>query len=222
MKEIDTIFLHYDRFVQELNKAIFYELPGVDAQMRAAPPNRAQFDIDKARMDPRTRRAAVMAIIHPLGNVPHLLLTKRREYPGVHGGQIAFPGGKVDESDIYLLSTASRETGEEVGVGTHCYSVWRALTEIYIPPSRFLVQPFIGIAHHELNFTLEEREVERLIQVPLQWLVQEDYLVPQKIDLGGVRVQVPGYMFSHDLIWGATAMMISELSELLKLTFKSR
>lgn len=188
----------------------------MEAQYKAVPPNRPRPDLESIRNDSNTRKAAVMALINPIGDVPHLALIKRVEYPGVHGGQISFPGGKSEKIDSDLLQTAYRETTEEIGVPKHHYRVWKPLTEVYIPPSRFLVQPYVGIAEKELQFVAEEREVEDILQVPVEWLCQEDVMTTQEINMGGFVIKVPTFTFGDHIIWGATAMMISELAELLR------
>ena len=198
-----------------MQEAGSFSLPGQDAQYRAVPPNRPRTSLQEARQNPEARTAAVLALLHPIENQTHVALIRRNTYPGVHSGQISFPGGKVEESDSDLIHTATRETHEEVGVSSDHYSIWGELTQVYIPPSRFLVQPVVGLAEHELQFTREEREVEEILHAPLTLFTAENTLVREKLDVGGFKVEVPVFKWDGHIIWGATAMMLSELGTLI-------
>lgn len=198
-----------------MQEAESYSLPGQDAQYRAVPPNRPRTSLEEARQNPKARSAAVLALLHPIDNQTHVALIRRNTYPGVHSGQISFPGGKVEESDSNLIETAIRETHEEVGVSAESYNIWGELTQVYIPPSQFLVQPVVGLAEHELQFIREEREVEEILHAPLTLFTSEDALVMEKLDIGGFKIDVPVFKWNGHTIWGATAMMLSELGTLI-------
>lgn len=198
-----------------MQEAGSFSLPGQDAQYRAVPPNRPRTSLQEARENPDARNAAVLALLHPIQDETHVALIRRNTYPGVHSGQISFPGGKVEDSDSDLIETAIRETHEEVGVSADNYSVWGELTQVYIPPSRFLVQPVVGLAKHELQFVREEREVEEILHAPLSLFTNENSLVMEKLDVGGFNIEVPVFKWNGHIIWGATAMMLSELGTLI-------
>lgn len=215
MDVITDIFNDHNRLVHELRKAISPSLPGQEAQYLAVPPNRERTNIQEAKANANTRRAAVMALLYPKENITHIALIKRNEYPGVHSGQISFPGGKEERSDSDLLQTAYRETVEEIGVPKHHYKVWLPLTEVYIPPSQFLVQPYVGIAEKPLQFVPEAREVVEILQVPLQRLYGRNAMEKRKMQFGDFTADVPTFPIDDHVIWGATAMMISELMVLI-------
>ncbi len=191
-------------------------LPGQDAQYKAVPPNRPFTDLEKAHRNPATRKAAVMALVHPVNDISHLALIRRNEYPGVHSGQVSFPGGKVEAADKNLVETATRETREEVGVNPEEYQVYSELTEVFIPPSQFLVQPYVGMSRSELHFEKDDREVVKVIHAPLSVFAAEGALQNHKMDLGGLKMNIPAYEYEGNIIWGATAMMISELMEVFR------
>lgn len=202
--------------MQHLQEAISVTLPGQPAQYKAVPPQRPRSDIEEMRRAKDTRKAAVLALIHPVDEIPHVALIERNTYPGVHSGQISFPGGKTEKSDADLIHTAQRETAEEVGVNASHYEIWGELTEVYIPPSRFLVKPYVGLASSELSFIPDAREVSRVIHAPLHRFLDDEALQPEEVDVGSFKLKVPSYRWEGHVIWGATAMMISELSTLIR------
>lgn len=220
LKNTDDIPYEHSRLSQKLLQATSPLLPGQDAQYRAVPPDRPRTDPAEAASREDTRKAGVMALLHPIGEVTHVALIRRNEYPGVHSGQISFPGGKSEPDDTDLLHTAQRETEEEVGVSPGDYRIWVPLTEVYIPPSRFLVQPYVGIAGHELSFTREEREVVEVFHVPLHRFLDREALHIRKISVGNFKMDIPAYDFEGHIIWGATAMMLSELATLVEHTLE--
>lgn len=205
----------HHRLLQTLQEAISVSLPGQSAQYQAVPPNRPHANLEEVRNAASTRHAAVMALIHPIEDAPHVALIERNTYPGVHSGQISFPGGKMESSDQGLMHAALRETSEEVGVRSDQYRVWGELTEVYIPPSQFLVKPFLGIAQQPLSFEADPREVNQILHVPLDFFLDPISLQPREVNVGAFKVKVPSYTYEGHIIWGATAMMIRELTTLI-------
>lgn len=216
MRDYSDIIENHGRLLEHLQQATRFSLPGQEAQFKAVPPNRPKTNLEEAKQLDSTRNAAVMVLVHPVQNIPHLALIRRKEYPGVHSGQISFPGGKSELEDRDLLQTAERETSEEIGVVESAYSIWTQLTEVYIPPSKFLVQPYVALAQEELQFIKEEREVEEVLSAPLSLFMGADSMEDHTLDIGGMRYTVPVYKFEDHVIWGATAMMISELADLIR------
>ena len=164
------------------------------------------------------KQAGVMALFYPEeDNVTHLLLILRKTYKGVHSNQIGFPGGKAERSDIGILATALRETEEEVGVQAHQIEVFKELTSIYIPPSNFEVQPFFGICKIRPTFRIQEEEVEALVKVRLIDFLDDANILQKTLTTSyAENVVVPAFMLSGHTVWGATAMMLSEVRDLLK------
>lgn len=170
------------------------------------------------RLDPSPRQSAVMALLYPMDNRWHIALTKRNEYPGAHSGQISLPGGKIEKSDTSLQHTAERECWEEIGIEAQDYEVIKKLTPLYIPPSNFIVNPFIGIMEHTPDFVPDPREVDRVIELPLDQLVHKDFLQDSKVQLSGTstKLKVKAFLYEEEVIWGATAMILNEIRWMLR------
>jgi len=183
-----------------------------------APENRIEElrDLNTKRKD--SKKAGVMALFYPDKNGgTNLLLILRKTYKGVHSNQIAFPGGKAELDDANLMQTALRETQEEVGVPYNDIQVIKALSTIYIPPSNFEVQPFIGLYHDPKPFILQEEEVEKLVEVTLTDFLDDALVFEQYLDTSYAKnIRVPAFKLNGYTVWGATAMMLSEIKELLK------
>lgn len=144
----------------------------------------------------------------------HLVFTQRRQYAGVHSGQMSFPGGKRDEADNSLLHTALRETHEEIGVEPAKIEVLGSLSELYIPPSNFLVYPTVGWAAETPVFNPQQEEVERVVEIPVSFFLDESNInLHTEINLyDGMKVKAPAYIYKEHVIWGATAIMLSEFT----------
>jgi hypothetical protein len=146
-----------------------------------------------------------------------MLLILRKTYPGVHSNQIGFPGGQQEDADTGLLETALRETEEEVGVPREEITVIRALSQLYIPPSNFEVRPYIGLYDKRRPFVPQQSEIEALVEVPLYELMDDRLLITQRLRTSYAdETEVPAFQLSGHVVWGATAMMLSEIKELLK------
>ncbi len=159
-----------------------------------------------------------MALFYPDGDqVTRLLLILRKAYEGVHSNQIGFPGGKVEASDRNLEETALRETHEEVGVLPSAVEVIKELSDVYIPPSNFMVRPYMGIYHRPKPFVIQEDEVERLVEVYLHDFLDDSNHIEEVLSTSyAKKIHVPAYKLNGYTVWGATAMMMSEMKELLQ------
>jgi len=208
----------FQEFEKKIVKITKMQLPGETAQFKMAPMERLAELKRIAYKKNTAKKAGVMALFYPTAeNKTHLALILRKTYKGVHSAQIGFPGGKFEENDLSIQDTALRETEEEVGVGRDTVSVLKKLTEIYIPPSNFFVQPFVGITTKTPQFNLQEDEVEELIEVPLLHFMDDRIKTMQTLSTSyAENIEVPAFMLNNHLVWGATAMMLNEVREMLK------
>jgi 8-oxo-dGTP pyrophosphatase MutT (NUDIX family) len=161
----------------------------------------------------------VLALLFPLNDELHLALIKRTDDGRAHGGQISFPGGRQDVTDADLRATALRETFEEIGIPANKIEILGALTPLYIPVSYNHVQPFVGFAKEKQQYILSESEVQYVIEVPIMNFFEPGRKIVTKITPAAfphITLNAPAYQWENDhLVWGATAMIISELEELL-------
>ncbi len=164
------------------------------------------------------KKAAVLSLFYPdVQGETHLVLIKRNTYPGVHSAQIGFPGGRVEDQDNSLMHTALRETEEEIGVGTRQVTIIKELSEIFIPPSNFLVRPFMGTLVRTPRFIPDDNEVARILEIPLLDFLDDSALTTRKIDTSYAKsIDVPAFLLRGQIVWGATAMVLSEVKDLLK------
>jgi len=212
--------MNFNEFVIALPKIKNIPLPAEGSQFKMSPPFREKLvQLQKEKIK-HAKQSAVLALFYPdHEQQTKLMLILRKTYKGVHSAQVGFPGGKVEEEDESLMHTALRETHEEVGVHPKLVTVYKEMTQVYIPPSNFYVQPYIGIATETPNFKKQESEVEDLLEVYLSDLLDDDSLTSKKVKTSyDVEVEVPAFNLNSHLVWGATAMMLSEVKDLLKET----
>ena len=208
------LFKDFIKYIPKIEKE---KLLSTDAHAKMAPLERISYLKEENYQDKNPRQAAVLMLFYPKNNQTHLALIVRNTYPGVHSSQIGFPGGKVEESDLNLEETALRETHEEVGIHREKVEIIKSFSQIYIPPSNFLVAPFMGISQQELTFVPDLHEVKRVLEFPLEDFLSEKSITRVKMTTSyATDIEVPAFMVDKYVVWGATAMMMSELKETIK------
>lgn len=191
-------------------------LPGIAAQERMT--GRAL--TLPGEIPENARQGGVLALLYPIAERLHLLLIRRTADGGAHSGQIGFPGGKAEEQDRDIIATALREAQEEVGLLPCEVDVIGMLSPLYIPVSNFHVHPVLGFAQAQPGYILSAAEVAEVLEVPLEELLHPERItkvvVNSPTDNSFIK-KVPAYKLADEtIIWGATAMMISELQMLLE------
>lgn len=161
------------------------------------------------------KKAAVLVHIFLGDHGLEVLYMKRPDYDGTHGGQVSFPGGRREEEDLSFKQTAIREAHEEVGLASEDYRIIQALEPLYIPPSNFLVHPFVSIAEEKPELELDPKEVAYTFSVPLSELQKGELVGSAKVQTKLGRVKVPAYLWKDEVIWGATAIITARLVALL-------
>jgi 8-oxo-dGTP pyrophosphatase MutT (NUDIX family) len=206
----------FDRFSEDLMRAFTQPLPGKVAHETLKPYLKINKSLDAPKL-PNTKEGAVMSLIYPVNNIPHILFIERPVYNGVHSGQIAFPGGKIEQSDSSFLDAALRETHEEIGIPGQQIKVVGALSEIYVLASNFMVYPYVGLLDEIPSLILEEKEVASAFEIPLYRFFEPDILKEKPIKNAlGFTLMAPYYDLDGKTLWGATAMMVSELCTIIK------
>ena len=207
----------FDQFIEYIPKIRKQQLPSAAAHAKMVPKERLSAQDPEYYKSLNPRRSAVMMLFYPKAGAAHLALIKRNAYDGVHSSQISFPGGKVEPDDIDLADTALRETFEEIGVHPAEIDVVMPFTEIYIPPSNFLVAPFLGVAINQPVFNPNPQEVQLLIELPVSTFLDDSIVVNAELQTSyALKMTVPAFKVDEHIIWGATAMILSELKETIK------
>lgn len=208
-----------NEFIAKLTHQINLGLPGVEAQYKMAPTRRLKPDEDYYIKKQKAPKSSVLVLLYPKSNNVHIVLIERPKYKGVHSGQISFPGGKVDLNDLSPLHTAIRETYEELGITIFEKDIIAPLTSLYIPASNFEVFPFLAWQKVTPSFLPNAREVAALIETPISVLLNDNCIQQLKIPVSAdLSYYAPCFKIYDKFIWGATAMIISELKELIKLS----
>ncbi|MFD2561523.1 NUDIX hydrolase [Aquimarina rubra] len=192
-------------------------VPGASSHFIMAPEVRKQelYNIKIEEKNPR--HAAVLMLMYPKETRTYMALILRPTYEGVHSGQVALPGGKVETFDKTFQDAALRETWEEIGVNSDTVDVLKSLTKVYIPPSNFWVHPFLGFINALPNFVRQEEEVAEVIEVSIEDLLDDTKVTSKKLSTSyAENIEVPSFELNGYVVWGATAMMLSELKVLLK------
>lgn len=209
--------MNFEDFQTKLALELQKPLPGIESQLKLAPYARATRKMAQD-IDVEPKLSAVLALLFPKNNEPHVLLTLRNSYNGVHSKQISFPGGKREEFDNSFEQTALRETEEEVGISPESIQVIGQLTEVYIPPSRFLVHPFVGTCSAQPLYRPDSTEVSEIIECPISQLLDDSIIKEKEIFVTTTQLKMKTKYFDVNghVVWGATAIMLSELKDIIK------
>lgn len=187
-------------------------LPGSAAHGKMMPASRRKMN----KIPPAASNAAVLIPIFKKDNNYQLIFIKRPEYNGVHSNQVSFPGGKFEDRDENLEATALRETHEEVGIFPESVEIMCALSTLFIPVSNHNVTPFVGLLTNEPQLNINKEEVQYVLVTSLDHLFDPSTIKTTAMHFGTELIDVPYFDIDGEIVWGATAMILSEFLELLK------
>ncbi|MFM7014966.1 MAG: NUDIX hydrolase [Bacteroidota bacterium] len=213
------MFSDIEKLLAKVNASLQNGLPGEEAHAQLAPLHRKPAsDYLKHINDYKIGCVISLLVQNKNGEWCLVLMERASHEKDVHANQISFPGGKHEKEDASYYHTALRELNEELGVEALNIELISPLSELYIPPSNFLVKPFLCYSEYKINFEPNKEEVRSVLEIPLSY-----FLSPENISRGvfesarGYQVNAPFYEYQHHKIWGATAMMIAEIAHLLKM-----
>ena len=186
-------------------------LPGSASHRKMLPLNR----VLTAAIEEQTqiKHSSVLLLLFIENQELNACLIKRPSHMKHHAGQIALPGGRIEKGET-ALDTALRETWEEIGISRDKIEVLGSLSEIYVQVSRFQIHPFVGWLNKKPGFVINKYEVEKMIYFPLKNMNNSFAEVELETITGTLKV--PCFKFEDEIIWGATAMILSEFFDVLE------
>jgi 8-oxo-dGTP pyrophosphatase MutT (NUDIX family) len=200
-------------FSRSLEDRLAGPKPGLDAQLTMITEPRPGHQVYH-EMEDSCHKAGVLVLLYLLQDRLHLVLTRRTEGVDYHKGQISFPGGRQEKGET-LEQTAKREAQEELNIDPHSIRLLGRLTPLYIPPSNYCIYPVVAISECRPDFRPFRLEVAEVLEIPLDHFLDSRTIQREMRVLRGTEVEVPFYAFGKHKIWGATAMVLAELLEIL-------
>ncbi|MBX7056621.1 MAG: CoA pyrophosphatase [Leptospirales bacterium] len=203
------------KIFDRLRRRMLEPLPGAKAQYRLAPSHRPGPEMNPGPSAPVKQAGVLLPLFYRAGAL-RICMIRRPEESGPHSRQIAFPGGRREDSDADLQATALRETTEEIGLAIPPDNVAGALSSLYVAPSQFYVEPFVALILAPDQYRADEEEVAEVLEFQLQDFAKSENFRIEEWIVRGFRTTVPHFRIDGETIWGASAMMLAELLEILK------
>ena len=210
--------MNFKQVMHALEVELMKPLPGKEKQFQMSSVRRIREMTDESQIKNGVK-SSVLILLYPSfqGDEISIVLILRPRYEGVHGGQISLPGGRSEEMDIDLKETALREAKEEIGIDPTKIITIGVLTELYIPPSNFLVLPYVGYTSEKPIFNPDPQEVASIIEINLTELKNDKNVKSKDVFVRpGFSVFGPCFEINGHIIWGATAMILNEFKEIVK------
>lgn len=206
--------LNEKNFINKLTAALQRPLPGFDCQIKMAPDSRK--NLLPGSIPSNAKLSSVLILLYPIQNKLHTVFIKRQTYDGVHSGQISFPGGRIESTDEDYIHAALREANEEVNIEPPHVKILGTLTQLYIPPSNFLVYPVVGYSATLPDFSPQLSEVAGIIQADLKFLFNPGLQKSKIIQVRDKEIDAPYFDVNNHVVWGATAMILNELKAVIE------
>jgi 8-oxo-dGTP pyrophosphatase MutT (NUDIX family) len=201
--------MRFDDVETGLRLGLAAPLPGLEAQVRFAPQPRRGWRPGYSSEE--SRAAAGLMLLFPVDRDAHIVLTVRASHLPSHGGQVSLPGGAVEEGET-IEQAALREAREEVGLDPSAVRLLGRLTPLHIPVSGFVLHPVVALMDWRPALRASDREVERILEVPLGDLADPARRLSRRVALEDRgEVDIPYIQVHGAELWGATAMVLSEL-----------
>ena len=209
-----------DFFVMQLDllkHKLSGDLPGTKSHLKMSPANRTEELLALSSVTFKPRLSAVLIIFFHEGEQLKIIFIRRSEYVGIHSGQIAFPGGRYEEEDKDLRTTALREVEEEIGITADSIEILGQLSDLYVPPSNFLVRTFVGYTRERPHYVIDAREVQEVLEFDFDVFQPESVVKSMDFQAHNINqiIKAPCYEINGTFIWGATAMILTELLDLI-------
>ena len=202
-------------FIDKLKKELTSDLPGVEAHLRLAPEMRVN-DLKTGLPPSHALESAVLILLYPFHGQLHTVVILRNEYDGAHSGQISLPGGKREASDIDFKHTALREAQEEIGIIPADMEIIGQLSRFYVKPSNFIIYPFIAYTSIRPQFYPDPTEVQKVIEIDIFKEISYDRISERSLMFkNNIEINAPGFVVGGEFMWGATAMIFSELLQVM-------
>ncbi len=208
--------ISFEEIIAALAARMQLPLPGEEAQLAMAPAHRGKF-ASYQELGITPKESAVLVLCYQASGAFKFVLTKRTPAANVHGGQISLPGGKKEQTDADTEATALRETHEEVGIEPAAVKLIGRLTQLYIPVSNFLVQPVLGYLPTKPVFAKSEIEVADIVEADITQLLDPARRLTMDFQAkNNFQFSAPYFDIQGHVVWGATAMMLSEFKSIIQ------
>ena len=170
---------------------------------------------EKAFIPPKDAKpASVSIILFQENNQLFFLLTKRTDNVEHHKGQVSLPGGAIDENET-AKNASLRETNEEIGIDSSTLESLGQLSSLYTPVSYFNIHVFLWYSKIPPQIKINDNEVDQVYKISLDELIDHNVVSNTSINKSGFKINVPAYHFEKCICWGATAMIITELKDII-------
>lgn len=205
----------FTAFCKRLSEQLLKPLPGSLSHIKMSSRIRLK-ELESGHDLSKATRSSVLILFYLKKNILNTSFILRQTYDGVHSGQVSFPGGRWEETDKSLVDTALREAKEEVNIDPETVNIIGTLSDLYIPPSNYVVLPVLGFTTKEPEFKPEELEVAEIIESDISFLFNPELLKNTIINVRGYQIEAPYFDVKGKVVWGATAMILSELKDVIE------